>query len=300
MPSAATIQHTAVTMPTAAPKQHARIRQAAAQFPPITLGEMDSVKLLNRIDTKYLTTEAILLEVLADALKAGYRALETPGPTAAQNPDTTAAQAPDASTTKLSPYNSVYYDTPGLKTFLDHHNKRLTRQKVRTRVYVNSGDTFLEIKRKNNHGRTKKKRTSIATNELMDFSTNAAATAYLAKHSMFTAEELSPALSTAFERITLVNPDMTERLTIDTALKFENFRTGKQTDLSDAVIIELKQDGRAESQMKGILLNRRVKPLRVSKYCVGITLTDRSIKSNRFKEKVRAIEKIINKKIQVI
>ena len=283
MPSAATIQHTAVTMPTSAQTQHARIRQAAAQFPPITLGEMDSVKLLNRRDTKYLTTEAILLEVLADALKAGYRALETPGhaadktpgPTAAQNPDTPAAQAPDASITKLSPYNSVYYDTPGLKT-------------------------FLEIKRKNNHGRTKKKRTSIATNELMDFSSDAAATAYLAKHSTFTAEELSPALSTAFERITLVNPAMTERLTIDTALKFENFRTDKRTDLKDAVIIELKQDGRAQSQMKGILLDHRVKELRISKYCIGTTLTCSAAKSNRFKEKVRALEKIINKKIEVI
>jgi len=273
---AATTQHTAATMPHAA-----TIRQAAAQFPPITLAEMDAVKLLNRIDSKYVTTQATLLAVLADALKAGYRALETQGD-------------------KLSPYNSVYYDTPDLKTFLDHHNKRLVRQKIRTRMYVNSGDTFLEIKRKNNHGRTKKKRTQIATSELMDFTTNAAATAYLAEHSMFTAEELSPALSTAFERITLVNPQQTERLTIDTALKFENFRTGKRTDLQDAVIIELKQDGRAQSQMKGILLDHRVKELRISKYCIGTTLTCSAAKSNRFKEKVRALEKIINKKIEVI
>jgi len=250
-------------------------------IPPITLEEMDSVKLLNRIDSKYLTNEATLVKVLEDARDAGYRALETEG-------------------TKISPYNSIYYDTDNLKMFLDHHNRRLVRQKVRTRVYVNSGDTFLEIKRKNNHGRTKKKRTSIPTEELNDFSRDTDACAYLAKHSAYTVDMITPELSTAFRRITLVNPAKTERLTIDTALNFENFRTGRRASLLDTVIIELKQDGHAASQMKGILLNNRVKPARVSKYCVAVTLTDPSIKSNRFKIKVRRIEKIINKKIQVI
>ena len=63
------------------------------------------------------------------------------------------------------------------------------------------------------------------------------------------------------------------------------------------MIIELKQDGHAASQMKGILLDHRVKPLRISKYCIGMTLTNRDIKSNRFKEKVRAIEKVIGQKL---
>ena len=97
-----------------------------------------------------------------------------------------------------------------------------------------------------------------------------------------------------------MNPDKTERLTIDTDLHFVNFRTGKKASLENAVIIELKQDGHAASQMKGILLEHRVKPVRVSKYCIAVTLTDRAVKSNRFKVKVRAIEKTINQKIKVI
>ena len=255
--------------------------RAAAAFEAITLQEMESVKLLNRIDTKYLTNEETLLRLLGAARAAGYRALVAEG-------------------VKISPYNSVYYDTAGMKTFLDHHNRRLTRQKVRTRVYVNSGETFLEIKRKNNHGRTKKKRCPIPLSELMDFSRDEAACAYLAKHSAFTVEELTPVLSTAFRRITLVNPARTERLTVDMDLSFENFRSGRSASLSDAVIIELKQDGHAASQMKGILLDCRVKPLRVSKYCIAVTLTQPGIKSNRFKAKIRAIEKTINKKIETI
>lgn len=258
-----------------------RIAAAAAQIAPISLEEMDSVKLLNRIDSKYLTSEHTLVGILEDAVKEGYRALQAEG-------------------SRISPYCSVYYDTAEMKTFLDHHNRRLTRQKVRTRVYLSSGETYLEIKRKNNHGRTKKKRTRIDTGQLMDFSGNEAATAYLKKHSAFTAEQLSPVLSTSFWRITLVNPARTERITIDSSLAFENFRTGRSSDLKDAVIIELKQDGHAASQMKNILLDHRVKPVRVSKYCIAATLTTPGLKHNRFKAKIRAIEKTINSKIETI
>ena len=263
------------------PEAHTLLERSVASIAPITLEEMDGVKLLNRIDSKYLTNETTLLKVLADAREAGYRALEAEG-------------------VKVSPYNSIYFDTPGHRMFLDHHNRRLVRQKVRTREYVNSGTAFLEIKRKNNHGRTKKKRIGIREAEMFEFSGNPEACAYLAKHSWFTVGDLRPVLSTAFRRITLVNPAMTERLTIDMSLLFTNYQTGKKASLEDAVIIELKQDGHAASQMKGILLDNRVKPVRVSKYCIAVTLTDPSVKSGRFKTKVRNIEKIINKKIQVI
>ena len=257
------------------------IDRTVGAIAPITLAEMDAVKLLNRIDTKYLTDEATLVQVLADAAQAGYRALETEG-------------------SKISPYDSVYYDTEGLDMFLDHHNRRLVRQKVRTRVYVNSGDAFLEIKRKNNHGRTRKKRISIPLSEMKGFSTDPLASTYLAKHSAYTADQLRPVLSTSFRRITLVNPAKTERLTIDTALQFENFRTGRKASLGPAVIIELKQDGHAASQMKGILLQNRVKPVRLSKYCIAETLTDPGAKHNRFKVKIRTIEKTTQHKINIL
>ncbi len=248
---------------------------------PITLPEMDSIKLMNRIDSKYLTTEAMLLRILSAAAAAGYRVLVTED-------------------MRISPYDSVYFDTAGLKMFYDHHNRRLVRQKVRTRSYMNSGTTFLEIKRKNNKGRTKKKRIAIPVTELMDFQADAPACEYLASHSWFRAGDLSPAVETLFHRITLVNPALTERLTIDTRLCFKNFRSGKETSLQDAVIIELKQDGRAASQMKNILLDLRVKPLRVSKYCIALTLTDPLAKTGRFKIKVRTIEKTIGKKLVTI
>ena len=248
---------------------------------PITLEEMDSIKLMNRIDSKYVTNEATLERMLDAAAEAGYRVLVSGGE-------------------RMSPYDSIYYDTADLTMFYLHHNRRLVRQKVRTRCYVNSGDAFLEIKRKNNHGRTSKKRIAIPGDHMMDFGALPEACAYLARHSWFQAQELTPSAETAFSRITLVNPSLTERLTIDTKLRFKNFRTGHSADMQDAVIIELKQDGRAASQMKGILLDLRIKPLRVSKYCMAITLTDPVAKTGRFKVKVRTIEKIIGNQLATI
>ena len=260
---------------------HISFAEDLAHMQPVTLEEMKSVKLMNRIDAKYLTNESTLRSVLSDAAAAGYRVLVTEGE-------------------RQSPYDSVYFDTPQLKNFYDHRNKHLVRQKVRTRCYVRSQEAYLEIKRKNNHGRTSKKRIGIRPFELMEFAGNPEACEYLARHSWFTVGDLRPVLETLFTRITLVNPSLTERLTIDTDVRFKNFRTGRDANLLDAVIIELKQDGRTQSRMRDIFLQHRIKPLRVSKYCTAITLTDAEARPGRFKEKVRVLEKTLGNKIATI
>ena len=261
--------------------EHISFAPALEKLSPITLEEMNAVKLMNRTDSKYVTNEATLLRLLEAAAAAGYRVLQSDGG-------------------RLNPYDSIYYDTDGLTMFYLHHNRRLVRQKVSTRSYVASGDTFLEIKRKNNHGRTSKKRLEIPADKLADFGSVPQACEYLSRHSWFTAQQLSPSAETRFSRITLVHPALTERLTIDTRLEFKNFRSGLDTSLQDAVIIELKQDGRAASPIKNIFLDLRIKPLRVSKYCMAVTLTDPVAKTGRFKEKVRAIEKIIGNKLETL
>lgn len=260
--------------------KHLSLAEPLAALAPIPLGELDSVKLMNRVDTKYLTDEAHLVRVLRDAARVGYRVLDVGGE-------------------RLSRYDSVYFDTETLRMFTDHRNRRLNRQKVRTRHYVGTSVAYLEIKRKNNKGRTRKKRIAIPVEEMQDFRKDTVACDYLARKSWFTVGELSPVLETVFRRITLVNDARTERVTIDTGLQFNNFRTGHACSLRDAVIIEIKQDGRCGSPMKQILLDHRVKPARLSKYCVAVTLTDPDARSGRFKEKVRRIEKTIDHKLVI-
>jgi hypothetical protein len=115
------------------------------------------------------------------------------------------------------------------------------------------------------------------------------------QHSAYPLQDLLPSLITRFERITLVNHAHTERLTIDFNVRFENLRTGQNLSpgVERMVIVELKQDGMCYSPMKKIMLDLRVKQLKVSKYCLGVVLTTPEVKKNRFKRKLRLVNKAI-------
>lgn len=193
---------------------------------------------------------------------------------------------------RLLGYESLYYDTPDLKMYTAHRNAKKTRQKIRVRTYLVGGGTYLEAKRKNNHGRTKKKRTLVPREFIMDFGADPQAKAFLEEKSWWRYEDIAPVTTTDFSRFTLVNSDMTERLTIDVNIRFRNVRSCRNAELTDLVIIELKQDGRKHSRMRDILLQRRVFPFKISKYCMGVTLTDNDARPGRFIEKVRHVERL--------
>ncbi|MBO4578173.1 MAG: VTC domain-containing protein, partial [Paludibacteraceae bacterium] len=97
---------------------------------------------------------------------------------------------------------------------------------------------------------------------------------------------------TTFTRITLVNKQKTERLTIDFNLSFTNLRSGVQVTYPEMVIVELKRDGNVCSPMLNIMLELRIKPLKISKYCIGTALTTPEVKQNRFKAKIHKLHKL--------
>ena len=138
--------------------------EAIGRMDAVSLEEMSSVSLMNRIDTKFVTDVGRLRNVLEDALEAGYRVCEISGQ-------------------RLMSYASVYYDTPDLKMYTAHRNGKKTRQKVRVRTYLIDNESFLEIKRKNNRGRTKKKRIGIPNDKVMSFGSVPDAAVFLEKKS---------------------------------------------------------------------------------------------------------------------
>ena len=261
-----------------------RLEDIIAKFEPISLAEMGSVKLMNRVDTKYAVSTALLPDILK-AAKSDYFAQEIDGK-------------------RIATYDTMYYDTETLDMYIRHHDRQLVRQKIRVRQYVDSNLTYLEIKRKNNKGRTSKKRIQVPGFELT------AGVASTLKHkrkedevltveqfidskSRYTWDTISPHLWTKFHRITLVNKAKTERLTIDMDLVWDNVISGESKTFGELVIIELKRDGNIPSKMTHIMQELRVKPLKISKYCIGTALTTPDIKKNRFKAKIRAIEKML-------
>lgn len=100
-----------------------------SRFEPITLERTDSIRLMNRIDTKFVTDTLMLESVLEDALRHGYKAFECDGE-------------------RLHSYDSIYFDTNDLRMFTEHRRGKLVRQKIRTRVYQNQVSVFWRSKRR--------------------------------------------------------------------------------------------------------------------------------------------------------
>lgn len=239
-------------------------------FTPIKLEEMDRVKLMNRTDTKYWFHIGLLQEVLR-IVKDQYYILDIGGKSDL-------------------PYATTYYDTSDNQMYGTHHNGKLNRYKVRRRSYVTSGVSFLEVKFKSNKGRTIKKRVST---EFGEIAFTPGENEFLNQHIPYNHQDLSPSLINNFSRLTLVNKNFKERCTIDLNLQFKMH--DKHIVLDDLVIVEIKSDGNtATSPLAKTLRDQRIKTSGFSKYCVGRTVTDSTLKRNAFKHKIRSIEKTIH------
>jgi hypothetical protein len=244
----------------------------------ITLDEMSDIKLMNRIDTKYLIHESLLPELL-ESVKDEYRVQVVAG-------------------LPVCKYQTLYYDTPELKMYTLHHNRKLQRQKIRTRTYLDSNLSFLEVKHKNNKGRTKKKRIPIPPMVFDKVKTSPEAVAFLKEQAPnYPIGELLPQVYNKFDRITLVNNGKTERLTIDGNIAFVNMQTGIERAVPGFMIVELKQDGLFPSVFRDQLMSRKVFSKGFSKYCLGTVVTNPAAKNNTFKNKIRYIEKLTKKQI---
>lgn len=239
----------------------------------ISLEDMKSVKLMNRIDTKYVIDKPTFIQLL-DRLKHQYFVQEIQGRV-------------------LMEYKTLYYDTPDLKMYTAHHNRILNRKKLRVRQYLISDDCYCEIKMKNNKGRTNKKRMRIAPERWDSIQLSPEIVLFIQKYLPYEITQLMPQLENKFKRITLVNKDKTERLTIDTGLSFYNHVTQLTASLETLFIVEVKQDGRSDSFFKNQLIDFRIRPNGFSKYCMGTVLTRSDVKYNRFKLKIRYLAKLL-------
>ncbi|HBC28781.1 MAG TPA: VTC domain-containing protein [Prevotellaceae bacterium] len=246
-----------------------RIHELLGRLSPITLEQMSGIRLMNRTDTKFVTSKAKLLELLRLAQGKYY------------------AQCIGGS--MVASYMTTYWDTPDHLFYLEHHNGHAPRQKVRVRTYVDSGTTFLEVKTKNNHGRTKKKRVEVPGQRIEAGGGNEEFLQGLVHRGL---GDMRPTVRNRFMRATLVNKDKTERLTIDFDVQFHNEETGMDAQTGDLVIIELKRDGNTYSPVLDILRRLRIKPSGFSKYCIGSVMTNSTLKHNLFKPRMTTLSRL--------
>lgn len=239
-------------------------------YQPISLHEMEEVELMSRFDSKYIFNASALPGFLR-ALHGDYQVLKVDQLT-------------------VFKYENLYYDTAALRSYLDHHNGRSGRYKVRFRNYADSENIYLEVKQKTNKGLTEKARMPVeAFSDQLLPEQIAFVKAQLGNDD----NPLVPQISNNFSRITLVNKNTRERVTIDLFIYFKKDQL--EHFLDELVIAEVKEFHPSSiSVFKKLMLANRIFPTSFSKYCMGTLLTHPGIKYNRFKPKLIKLKKICN------
>lgn len=167
-------------------------------------------------------------------------------------------------------YESVYFDTPTLTSYLLTAHRRRRRFKVRTRTYVDSAECWLEVKLAGARGDTVKHRypyqpdhgnNLVPGREFVD--------AVLTRESIGDSGhwEFTPVLCTRYQRSTLYLPATASRVTIDTELVWQDDQS--TLVMPNLAVIETKTSAIA-SRVDRLLWQRGHRPVRISKYATGL------------------------------
>lgn len=240
-----------------------------ARFEPVSLAEMEAVALMDRVDCKYAFSLAQLPGVLS-ALIPHYRVLEIAG-------------------LRLQRYSTLYFDTAAYDLYACHHAGRAERLKVRRRAYLDSGVSYLEVKRRTNHGRTIKER--VPTRDPLS-ALGSQESAFVERATPELVHALQPALLNGFSRLTLISRLRPERVTFDLDLSYRVRGCAKA--LPGLVVAEVKQasmdrDSEALARLRAL----RIHPTAFSKYCVGVATLCPGVKHNRFMPVLRQIDALM-------
>ena len=247
-----------------------RMLTATRDFGSISLKGLEEAKagLLIREESKHLMTFDQCLDLLAE-LPDSYCVLEV-------------------NNSRITRYETLYYDTPAFLTFLQHHNGKGNRYKLRIRRYDSSKETYLEVKKKTSKGTTEKSRvrtwwtTAGFTPEQEEFLEAAFPYDY---------REFFPVVKTVYDRLTLVSTKSPERITLDSNISFLSGQ--EQKTYPGLVIVEIKHEkGIWASPALSALHTLGIRKRGFSKYCIGVSLLYDRVKHNRFKQNLLLLSKL--------
>ncbi len=189
-------------------------KELLSDFKTISLSEARKYNLNHRFDAKFL----LPLPVLTNELKnlKSYFLLQI-----------------NESGQSLSKYETDYWDTDEMRFFGDHAKGRNKRLKIRKRFYTDTGDCFIEIKRKAKGKTDKIRQPSSLTGG--HFTTE---DELFLRDNGVDPQTLRKNLSVTYDRITLWSTDREGRITVDLNLEVAD---DKSKELFEHVgIIEIK------------------------------------------------------------
>lgn len=246
-------------------------------FSTMSLTELNATaSYLKRIDRKFLMTEKQFLEILGD-LSADFKALEIDGK-------------------RVFLYDNVYMDTDDYLFYNQHQNKLESRTKVRTRHYTDAGDlAFFEYKQKED-GITKKFRYQFPAEEHGSMTKGKKRFFDWVFQSMYSEKtpDISPAMRTKYNRLTLVSTTGEERLTIDFNISVKDLRNDKAKNikLENLVIIESKSLSDNCKSIEIIESHWIDRAGSCSKYSLGVVYSGLAEKWSKFQKTMDKIKEI--------
>lgn len=235
------------------------IREAVSGLTTVDLAMLAAeADLQTRIDRKYILTPELAAAVL----------LERAGDLAVLDIDGTTAFA----------YESVYFDTPELDSYFGSARGRRRRFKVRTRSYLDSGLSLLEVKTRGGRGETVKERTTHALDRREELDDTARAFLREQQVADDVVDRLRPVLTTRYHRTTLMACDGS-RATLD--LNLWCGHDGRSAGLPKRVLLETKALGGATA-LDRALWRAGTRPLSVSKFGTGLAAITPGLPANKW------------------
>jgi hypothetical protein len=217
---------------------------------PISLTELvERAELLTRVDRKYVVPLAEA-EVLVSAVRGSSQVLEIDG-------------------RRQFGYRSTYFDTPGRDSFLVSGRSHRRRWKVRTRTYLDSGSSWLEVKTRIARDQTLKQRIAHPDAHEADGLASDGLVFVADVVGAGVAGALEPVLATGYRRTTLYLPASRSRVTVDVDLGWTSLTRVADLKRPSLAIVETKT-GSTPSAMDRLLWSRGHRPTRLSKYGVGM------------------------------
>jgi hypothetical protein len=240
----------------------------AGQFMPITLGELGDAALMQRVERKFVVPVGRLADLLARCTTE-YRMLEVDG-------------------VRLNRYSTRYFDTPDLGLYHAHHAGRVPRAKIRVREYLDSGQRYVEVKRRLNTMRTNKARVHLNGSGAHPLDVVRTLPAY-ADSGLAQQTDLREVLVVSFTRVTLVRRSAAERVTVD--VDVEASMGARVVRYPGVAFVEVKQVRAGASPVIDALRLVRARRGAISKYCLGVVALVEQAKKNRFKEAVAVLHR---------
>ncbi|HEV7949864.1 MAG TPA: polyphosphate polymerase domain-containing protein [Glaciihabitans sp.] len=244
---------------------HSHTLSAIEASAPISLSElMERAALQTRVDRKYLVPRRGLESVL-NGLEPQTRVLEIDG-------------------VRGFEYESVYFDTPDLTSYLSAAHKRRKRFKIRTRSYLDSRQCYLEVKTRGGRSLTVKDRLSYDPDDADTLTAEGRqyTDGVLADAGIVGAQNtrLGPTLTTQYQRSTLYVPSSDSRATVDVGLTF-SLDEGATLSLPHLAIVETKS-GSTPSAVDRLLWANGHRPASFSKYATGLAALRPELPSNKW------------------